>query len=195
MGEIEGLLAQHPALWESVVVVREDEPGDKRLVAYVVPQVAQAPTTAELRSFLKEKLPDYMIPNAIVILESLPLTSNGKIDRRSLPVPESRAGIEESLVAPRTPVEEKLAQIWAKVLRVEQVGIHDNFFELGGHSLLATQLVSRIRTSFKVELPLRSLFAAPTVAELAPSIQQLQQQNIEIKVPPILPRKKNAKSE
>ncbi|MBS9386560.1 MAG: amino acid adenylation domain-containing protein [Dolichospermum sp. BR01] len=194
LGEIEGLLAQHPALWESVVVVREDEPGDKRLVAYVVPQVAQAPTTAELRSFLKEKLPDYMIPNAIVILESLPLTSNGKIDRRSLPVPESRAGIEESLVAPRTPVEEKLAQIWAQVLRVEQVGIHDNFFELGGHSLLATQLVSRIRTSFKVELPLRSLFAAPTVAELAPSIQQLQQQNIELKVPPILPRKKNAKS-
>ena len=194
LGEIEGLLAQHPAVWESVVVVREDEPGDKRLVAYVVPQVAQAPTTAELRSFLKEKLPDYMIPNAIVILESLPLTSNGKIDRRSLPVPESRAGIEESLVAPRTPVEEKLAQIWAKVLRVEQVGIHDNFFELGGHSLLATQLVSRIRTSFKVELPLRSLFAAPTVAELAPLIQQLQQQNIEIKVPPILPRKKNAKS-
>ena len=194
LGEIEGLLAQHPAVWESVVVVREDEPGNKRLVAYVVSQVAQAPTTAELRSFLKEKLPDYMIPNAIVILESLPLTSNGKIDRRSLPVPESRTGIEESLVAPRTPVEEKLAQIWAKVLRVEQVGIHDNFFELGGHSLLATQLVSRIRTSFKVELPLRSLFAAPTVAELAPSIQQLQQQNIEIKVPPILPRKKNAKS-
>ncbi|OBQ13238.1 MAG: non-ribosomal peptide synthetase, partial [Anabaena sp. AL09] len=194
LGEIEGLLAQHPAVWESVVVVREDEPGDKRLVAYVVSQVAQAPTTAELRSFLKEKLPDYMIPNAIVILESLPLTSNGKIDRRSLPIPESRAGIEESLVAPRTPVEEKLAQIWAKVLRVEQVGIHDNFFELGGHSLLATQLVSRIRTSFKVELPLRSLFAAPTVAELAPSIQQLQQQNIELKVPPILPRKKNAKS-
>ncbi|MTJ18651.1 non-ribosomal peptide synthetase [Dolichospermum sp. UHCC 0299] len=194
LGEIEGLLAQHPAVWESVVVVREDEPSNKRLVAYVVPQVAQAPTTAELRSFLKKKLPDYMIPNAIVILESLPLTSNGKIDRRSLPVPESRAGIEESLVAPRTPVEEKLAQIWAKVLRVEQVGIHDNFFELGGHSLLATQLVSRIRTSFKVELPLRSLFAAPTVAELAPSIQQLQQQNIELKVPPILPRKKNAKS-
>jgi amino acid adenylation domain-containing protein len=194
LGEIEGLLAQHPAVWESVVVVREDEPGDKRLVAYVVSQVAQAPTRAELRSFLKEKLPDYMIPNAIVILESLPLTSNGKIDRRSLPIPESRAGIEESLVAPRTPVEEKLAQIWAKVLRVEQVGIHDNFFELGGHSLLATQLVSRIRTSFKVELPLRSLFAAPTVAELAPSIQQLQQQNIELKVPPILPRKKNAKS-
>jgi amino acid adenylation domain-containing protein len=193
LGEIEALLAQHPAVWESVVVVREDEPGDKRVVAYVVPQVEQSLTTAELRSFLKEKLPDYMIPNAIVILEFLPLTSNGKIDRRALPIPDLHSQREDKYVAPRTPIEEILAQVWTQILKVEQVGIHDNFFTFGGHSLLATQLVSRIRTNFKVELPLRSLFAAPTVAELAQSIQQLQQQNIELKVPPILPRKKNAK--
>jgi acyl carrier protein len=155
--------------------------------------VEQSLTTAELRSFLKEKLPDYMIPNAIVILEFLPLTSNGKIDRRALPIPDLHSQREDKYVAPRTPIEEILAQVWTQILKVEQVGIHDNFFTFGGHSLLATQLVSRIRTNFKVELPLRSLFAAPTVAELAQSIQQLQQQNIELKVPPILPRKKNAK--
>ncbi|MBR8837983.1 MAG: amino acid adenylation domain-containing protein [Stigonema ocellatum SAG 48.90 = DSM 106950] len=193
LGEIEALLAQNPAIRESVVVVREDEPGDKRLVAYVVPYVEQSLTTAELRRFLKAKLPEYMMPNAIVILESLPLTPSGKIDRRALPAPDSHSEREDKYVAPRTPTEEMLAQIWTQILKVEKVGIHDNFFTLGGHSLLATQLISRIRTSFKVELPLRTLFAEATVAQLALSIQQLQQQNLELKVPPILPRKKNAK--
>jgi amino acid adenylation domain-containing protein/FkbH-like protein/non-ribosomal peptide synthase protein (TIGR01720 family)/FkbM family methyltransferase len=192
LGEIEALLAQHPAVRESVVVVREDEAGDKRLVAYAIPQTAQSPQIGELRQFLKAKLPDYMVPNAIVILESLPLTPSGKIDRRALPAPDSQPELKDKYVAPSTPIEAMLVQIWAQVLKVEQVGIHDNFFELGGHSLLATQLFSRIRSDFQVEVPLRSLFAAATVAELGRSIQDLQQQNLKLTVTPILPRKRNA---
>ncbi|MBD2448701.1 non-ribosomal peptide synthase/polyketide synthase [Nostoc sp. FACHB-152] len=192
LGEIEALLASHPAVWESVVIVREDEPGHKRLVAYVVPQLEQSPTVAEVRQFLKDKLPEYMIPSAFVLLESLPLTSNGKIDRRALPKPELDSTLLEKYVAPRTPTEEMLAQIWAQVLKVEQVGIHDNFFELGGHSLLATQLVSRIRNIFKVEILLRELFAAATVAQLAQVIGQLKQQDLELSTAPILRRVENA---
>ncbi|WP_375511245.1 amino acid adenylation domain-containing protein [uncultured Nostoc sp.] len=188
LGEIEALLAQHPAVWESVVVIREDELDDKRLVAYVVPKVKQSSTAAELRQFLTNQFPGYMVPNTFVMLESLPLTSNGKIDRRALPKPELDSKLLEKFVAPRTPIEEMLAQIWAQVLKVEQVGIYDNFFELGGHSLLATQLLSRIRTSLKVELPLRSLFAAATLAELAQEMGQLQQQSLEKTSLPILPR-------
>ncbi len=191
LGEIEVLLAQHPAVWESVVVIREDEVDDKRLVAYVVPKVEKSPTTIELRRFLKEKLPEYMVPNTFVTIESLPLTSNGKVDRRALPTPLHNES-SDKYVASRTPIEEILAQIWAQVLKVEQVGINDNFFELGGHSLLATQLVSRIRNIFKVELPLRELFATATVAELAHLIGQLQQQKIELTSPPILPRARDA---
>ncbi|MGF2038868.1 MAG: non-ribosomal peptide synthetase [Nostoc sp. CmiVER01] len=192
LGEIEALLAQHPAVWESVVVIREDELDDKRLIAYVVPKVKQSSTVAELRQFLANQLPSYMVPNTFVMLESLPLTPNGKIDRRALPKPELDSTLLEKFVAPRTPIEEMLAQIWAQVLRVEQVSIYDNFFELGGHSLLATQLLSRIRNIFKVELPLRSLFAAATLAELAQEIGQLQQQNLEKTSLPILPRARNA---
>jgi amino acid adenylation domain-containing protein len=191
LGEIEGLLTQHPAVWENVVVVREDEPGDKRLVAYVVPKVGQSLTVQELRQFLSNQLPSYMVPNAFVLLESLPLTSNGKVDRRALPKPELDSTLLEKFVAPRTPIEEMLAQIWTQVLKVEQVGIDDNFFALGGHSLLATQLVSRIRNLFKVELPLRELFTTATLAELARSIGQLQQQNIVLSSPPILRRAEN----
>ncbi|QDL09660.1 non-ribosomal peptide synthetase [Brasilonema octagenarum UFV-E1] len=192
LGEIEALLASHPDVWESVVMLREDEPGDKRLVAYVVPQIEQSPTVTELRQFLKAKLPEYMIPSAFVLLQSLPLTPNGKVDRHALPKPELDSTLLEKFVAPRTPIEEMLAQIWAQVLKVEQVGIHNNFFELGGHSLLATQLVSRIRNIFKVELPLRSLFAAATVAELAQEIEQLQQQDLELTALPILRRARDA---
>ncbi|MHC0062944.1 non-ribosomal peptide synthase/polyketide synthase [Nostoc sp. UIC 10890] len=191
LGEIEALLAQHPNVRESVVVVREDEPSDKRLVAYVIPKVEQSLEAIELRRFLKEKLPEYMLPNAIVILEAIPLTSNGKVDRRALPAPELHSELTDKFIAPRNPIEEMLALIWAQVLKLEQVGIYDNFFELGGHSLLATQLLSRIRNIFKVELPLRSLFVAATVAELAQEIGQLQQQNLELTSPPILPRVHN----
>ncbi|WP_390625552.1 MULTISPECIES: non-ribosomal peptide synthetase [Calothrix] len=191
LGEIEALLASHPDIWESVVLVREDEPGDKRLVAYIVAK-EQSPTATELRQYLKAQLPEYMVPSAFVMLESLPLTSNGKIDRKALPTPESYSASTKKYIAPRNPIEELLAQIWSQVLKVERVSIDDNFFELGGHSLLATQLLSRIRTSFKVELPLRELFATTTLAELAQAIEQLQQQDLEISAPPILPRAKNA---
>ncbi|WP_373690630.1 amino acid adenylation domain-containing protein [Desmonostoc muscorum] len=189
LGEIEALLNQHDDVQASVVTVREDTPGDKRLVAYVVPH-QHTPTINELRQFLKAKLPDYMVPNAFVMLESMPLTPNGKVDRRALPAPDLHSEGTEKYVAPRTPIEETLAQIWSQVLKVEQVGIHDNFFELGGHSLLATQIFSRIRDRFKVQLPLHELFNTPTIAELAPSIGKLQQQNSDLTVPRILPRSK-----
>ncbi|MFN6153013.1 MAG: amino acid adenylation domain-containing protein [Dolichospermum sp.] len=192
LGEIEAVLSQLGDVQASCVIVREDITGDKRLVGYIVPQKEVTPTVSELRQFLKAKLPEYMVPNAFVILDSLPLTPNGKIDHRALPAPDLHREFKHKYVAPRTPVEEMLAQIWAQVLKVEQVGIEDNFFTFGGHSLLAIQLVSHIRNIFQVELPLRELFAAPTIAELMPLIQHLQQQDLELTSPPILPRAENA---
>ncbi|MEH2102809.1 MAG: amino acid adenylation domain-containing protein [Nostoc sp.] len=174
LGEIEALLAAHPNVWESVVVVQEDEPGNKHLVAYVVSNQKQSLTVAQLRRFLSEQLPSYMVPGAFVMLESLPLTSNGKVDRRALPAPESREGIEVSFVAPRTPEEEILVKIWADILKVDQVGIHDNFFELGGNSLLGAQVISRLRVAFSIDLSLHRLFVSPTVAELAHNIEVLR---------------------
>jgi amino acid adenylation domain-containing protein len=174
LGEIEAVLGQHPAVRETVVLAREDIPGDKRLVAYVVSDQKETTTISELRSFLKHKLPDYMAPSAFVFLDALPLTPNGKVDRRALPAPDqSRPELEPAFVAPRTSAEKTLVGIWAEVLRLEPVGIHDNFFELGGHSLLATQVMSRVRTAFQVELPLRTLFEKPTVAELAEVIEEV----------------------
>ncbi|MFB2875778.1 AMP-binding enzyme, partial [Floridanema aerugineum] len=190
LGEIESLLVKHPAVWESVVVVREETPGDKRLVAYVVPKGEASVQTDELRQFLTNQLPAYMVPNTFVVLESLPLTSNGKVDYRALPTPNVKGEPSDKYEAPRTPVEETLAQIWIELLKVERVGIHDNFFELGGHSLLATQLVLCIRDRFKVELPLRDLFNAATLAELAQTIANLPQQNSDQTTPRILPRKR-----
>jgi amino acid adenylation domain-containing protein len=175
LGEIEAVLGGHPAVREAVVVVREDVPGDMRLVAYVVPDQEPAPTSREWRAFLQAKLPDYMIPSAFIRLDILPLTPNGKVDRRALPAPDqARPALEDAFVAPRTPVEEGLARIWSQVLGLEQVGVHDNFFELGGHSLLATRVISRLRDTFHVELPLRSLFEAPTVAGLALTVARRQ---------------------
>ncbi|CAD5971665.1 Gramicidin S synthase 2 [Planktothrix agardhii] len=197
LGEIETVLSQYSAVKTAIVMAREDETEQKRLVAYVVSQAegisaqqeqSLLPVT-ELRQFLKAKLPEYMVPSAFVILESLPLTSNGKVDRRALPAPDFQS--EEQYVAPRNPIEEILASIWVKVLKVEQVGIHDNFFELGGHSLLATQLISRIRKAFKVEMPLRELFVAPTVAALAQVIKRVSEQEERTELP-ILPREKDA---
>jgi amino acid adenylation domain-containing protein/thioester reductase-like protein len=192
LGEVEAVLSQHTNVQASCAVVREDTPGDKRLVAYIVPQPEQRVSVNVVRSFLKEKLPEYMLPSAIVILEALPITSNGKLDRRALPAPDLQSQLSDKYVAPRNPIEEILSVIWAQVLKVDLVGIHDNFFELGGHSLLATQLVSRVRTNLKVELPLRSLFAAPTIAQLSQNIQQLQQQDLELAAPAILRRAENA---
>ena len=190
LGEVEALLGQISDVQASCAVVREDIPGDKRLVAYIVPEPEQTISVSEVRNFLKEKLPEYMLPSAIVILEALPLSPNRKLDRRALPAPDLHNQLSDQYVAPRNPIEEILSLIWAQVLKVELVGIHDNFFELGGHSLLATQLISRVRTSLKVELPLRSLFAAPTVAQLSQKIQQLQQQDLTVSA--ILPRAKDA---
>jgi non-ribosomal peptide synthase protein (TIGR01720 family) len=166
LGEIETALSKHSDVQSSCVISREDTPGDKRLVAYIVPQPQVTPTISQLRSFLKEKLPDYMVPSTFVTLESLPLTPSGKIDRRALPEPEARTGIESSLVAPRTPIEEKLAKIWAQVLRVEIVGIHDNFFELGGDSILSIQIITRAKVA-GIKLTVKQLFANQTIAQLA----------------------------
>jgi amino acid adenylation domain-containing protein len=174
LGEIETALQQHPAIREAVVLAREDEPGNKRLVAYLVSVQESAPTMEELRSFLRQKLPEYMAPAAYVWLDSLPMTPNGKIDRRALPAPDkTRPELEAAFVAPRTPAEERLAAICAGALGLERVGIRDNFFDLGGHSLLAVQVVSRVRQAFAIELPLRSLFENPTVAGLAENIETI----------------------
>ena len=174
LGEIEAVLAQHPDVLQAVVIVREDNPGNKYLAAYLVPKLEAAapPKSSELRSFLLAKLPDYMVPGAFVFLEAMPLTPNGKIDRRVLPAPDSSLReLEDKFVAPSTPTEEVLAAIWAEVLGLQQVGINDNLFELGGHSLLATQIISRIREAFSIELPLRHLFEAPTIASLSQAIE------------------------
>ncbi|MDY7077386.1 MAG: amino acid adenylation domain-containing protein [Chloroflexota bacterium] len=176
LGEIEVALSQHPAVREAVVLAREDGEEGKRLVGYVAPEGEQSPGVTALRGFLKGRLPEYMIPSAFVILESLPLTPSGKVDRRALPAPDgARPELEAVYVAPRTPMEELLANIWAQVLGIERVGVYDNFFELGGHSLLATQLISRLHEAFRVELPLRDLFESPTVAALAECVEEAQQ--------------------
>jgi amino acid adenylation domain-containing protein len=175
LGEVESVLGRHPAVEEAVVIAREDVPGDKRLVAYVVSSREPTPTFSELRRFLKEKLPDYMIPSAFVELESLPLTPNGKVDRRALPTPDlERSRLETKFVAPHTPVEKVLAKIWSEALGLQRVGVHDNFFELGGHSLLATQVMSRARDNFKMELPLLRFFETPTIAGLTELVETIR---------------------
>jgi amino acid adenylation domain-containing protein len=187
-GEIEAVLTHHPAVREAVVLAREDKPGDKQLVAYVVPQQKQTFTGRELRGFLQQKLPEYMVPAVFVMVEALPLTPNGKVDRRALPPPEQlRPDVEQAFVAPRTPTEEVVAGLWAQVLGIEQVGVEDNFFELGGHSLLATQVLSRLRNAFHIELPLRALFEAPTVAGLAQRIEAASRDAQGLQVPPLVP--------
>ncbi|MEH1781198.1 MAG: amino acid adenylation domain-containing protein [Nostoc sp.] len=179
LGEIEALLASHPDVWENVVMVR-DEPSNKRLVAYVVSKVEQSPKVAELRRFLKQKLPEYMVPSAFVQLEALPLTANGKVDRRALPIPDnSQTELEDNFVAPTTATEKTLAAIWAEVLGMQQIGINDNFFTLGGHSLIATQIISRIREAFEIEVPLRHLFEAPTIASLTEVIETAQKEGLQ----------------
>jgi acyl carrier protein len=166
LGEIEAVLAQHPAVRESVVIVKEDSAGVQRLVAYIVPQEA-APATSELGVYLKAKLPNYMVPGAVVVLDAIPFTANGKVDRQALPEPDRAFADSSAYVGPRNSIEESIAGIWAEILGVKQIGVHDNFFDLGGHSLKATQVVSRLRKVFDSEIPLRHLFECPTVEELA----------------------------
>ena len=185
--EIEAALIEHPSVRESVVIAREDAPGEKRLVAYVTAD-GSAPGHGELRRFVKERLPDFMVPSAFVLLEALPLTPNGKVNRNALPAPE-QLGIEEgvSFIAPRTPTEEILAGIWAQVMRLSRVSTEANFFDLGGHSLLATQVVARVRETFRMEVSLRQLFAAPTITELAQEIERIRHQAAGLESPPLLP--------
>jgi acyl carrier protein len=175
IAEIEMALLDHVAIKEAVVRLWESRPGDQRLVAYFATVGQQAPTVTELKRFLSESLPNYMIPSSFVLLDHLPMTPTGKLDRRVLPAPgRSRPVLDNPYVGPRTPVEEGMAEIWAQVLNLDQVGINDNFFELGGHSLLATQVISRVINSFRVKVPLKSLFQAPTVADMAVVIVQNQ---------------------
>jgi amino acid adenylation domain-containing protein len=174
LGEIEAVLAQLPGVSQAAVVLRADFGSDPRLVAYLVP-AGQAPALDEVRRSLGERLPVFMVPSAFVVLEALPLTPSGKLDRRALPVPDAaRSDHVGKFVAPRNAVEQMLAGIWLEVLGLDTVGVHDNFFQLGGHSLLATQLVSRVRDAFLVELPLASIFAAPTIAGLVWHIERAE---------------------
>ncbi len=188
LGEIEAVLNAHPQIQQALVMPREEVPGNKRLVAYIV-SADESLTSHQLREFLQQKLPEYMVPSAWVMLDQFPLTANGKIDRQALPAPDGEITRADEYVAPRTPSEEIIANIFAQVLGVQKVGIHDNFFELGGHSLLATQLVSRLRRAFGVEIPLRAIFAAPTVVELNQTLTQLSHQGSQVSLPPIQPRK------
>ena len=174
LGEIEALLKEHPDVAQGVVVLREDRPGDKRLVAYCVPVGDRLLNLDGLKSHLATRLPDYMIPNFLVVVESLPQTQSGKLDRRALPAPDdTREQLDTGYVAPVSPIEQQLASIWCDVLAINQIGIRDNFFALGGHSLLAMRLHARITSQWQVDLPLRKLFEAPTIAELAVEIQRL----------------------
>jgi acyl-coenzyme A synthetase/AMP-(fatty) acid ligase/acyl carrier protein len=175
LGEIEAVLAQHPAIQQAVVLARTDTPADLRLVAYTVNANGYSPSARDLLSFLRRKLPDYMVPSAFVLLESFPLTANGKIDRKALPPPDrNSADMARHYVAPRNTTERIVAGIWAEILGRKRIGIHDNFFDLGGHSLKATQVISRLRKAFRSEIPLRHLFEFPTIAELAAVIDSLE---------------------
>ncbi len=180
-GEIESVLRGMDGVGDCAVIVREDAPGDKRLVAYVV---GDGEPDA-LRASLRGRLPEYMVPGAFVFLDALPLTPNGKLDRKALPAPDY-AGAADAYVAPRTPTEEMLAGTWAEVLRLDRVGVAENFFHLGGHSLLATRVVSRIREVFGVELPLRALFEGPTVAEMAERVEEIRRAGVAV-LPPVVP--------
>jgi acyl carrier protein len=207
LGEIESALHQFSEagslpLREAIVLVREDIQGDKRLVAYVSPDTStitsselSIPSAASLKSYLRQVLPEYMVPSAYVVLETVPLTPSGKVDRRALaalPAPETgRQALQTEYIAPRNPTEMQLADICATLLNIPKVGeqssigVNDNFFELGGHSLLATQFISRVRENFQVELPLRTLFEHPTIGELAFEIEKIKAQGEQEQVPTI----------
>lgn len=173
LGEIEAQLLQHPSIREAIVAPCDTPSGSAVLVAYIITS-EEAPTSAALRSHLKQNLPDYMVPSAFVSVDSIPLTPNGKVDRKKLPAPDLQACTTTPFVAASTAIEKDMAGIWCEVLQLAKVGIHDNFFEIGGHSLLATQMVTRIREVFQLELPLRTLFEVTTIAEISEIINTLQ---------------------
>jgi aspartate racemase len=173
LGEIEAVLGQHAAVHETVVLAREDDPGDRRLVAYIVSHADPPPENQALRDFLKERLPEYMVPSAFVRLEALPLTPIGKVDTQALPAPDAvRPDLEQTFVAPRDTLEYQLTKVWEKTLGIETVGVQDNFFELGGHSLMAVRVLSQVEEMAHKKLPLVTLFQAPTVEQLAGVLRQ-----------------------
>jgi amino acid adenylation domain-containing protein len=175
-GEIEAVLKKHESVKDAVLLVREDHPGIKQLIAYIVLRETAAMVESEVRNFLKPRLPDYMLPSACIFLPMLPLTANGKIDYRALPKPDSsRPHLKGEMARPRTPTEEALLSIWIEILKLDRIGIDENFFDLGGHSLLATQVVSRISDAFQIDMPLRRLFELPTIAELSAAVDQMVQ--------------------
>jgi acyl carrier protein len=175
IAEAEGALLEHPLIKEAVIVAREEQPGNIRLVAYLTSNRMPAPNVSELRNFLKEKLPDYMIPSAFVLLDALPHTPNGKIDRNALPAPgQSRPKLQVAYLPPGTPTEHTLVQVWADVLKLDQVGVDDNFFDLGGNSLLASQVISRVIKTFTIEIPIALLFDSPTISKMAAVIDDHQ---------------------
>ena len=167
-GEIEAVLVRQPGIETAVVIMREDEPENKRLVAYVVPSQGQSPDIDALRDRLQVILPTYMVPTVIMPLDVLPLTANGKVDHECLPEPDSSAlQSKELFVEPRSKSEQRIAAIWKNLLKLDRIGVYDNFFHLGGHSLLATQMVSRLKDDFDLDVPLSVIFESPSVVELA----------------------------
>ena len=190
LGEVEAVVATHPAIRQAVVVASQGSEGDARLAAYVVPRPGMELDVAALRAHVHERLPEYMAPAAWEVLDELPLTPNGKVNRRALPAPAGRAAA--AWVAPRNPVEEIVAAIWADVLGRERIGIYDRFLDLGGHSLLATRVLARMRRAFRLELPLRILFEAPTVAALAASLHGLLAAEHGAGRPPLVPVERGA---
>ncbi|MGD2183146.1 amino acid adenylation domain-containing protein [Lusitaniella coriacea LEGE 07167] len=174
LGEIEAILCEYSSVQEAVVIAAEEASGTQRLVGYIVSEERQEPEISELRDFVLEKLPDYMIPAAFVLLDSLPLTPSGKIDRRALPEPDLDEAFSAQFIAPRNEIETEIAGIWANVLGRDRVGVCDNFFELGGHSLVAIQVIARIQDAFFIDLPLRTLFESPTVEGLSEVVEQRQ---------------------
>jgi acyl carrier protein len=175
IAEIEMALLDHPAIKQVIVVPREDYAEDQRLVAYLVASTRPPPAVGELRGFLNKTLPDSMIPSAWMFMDAFPVAPNGKVDRQGLPPPSAaRPELDTAFVAPRTPLESRLAQIWSEVLSIDPVGVHDNFLDLGGHSLAATRVVSQVLKQFQMEMPLQLLFQSPTVAEMAAVITEQQ---------------------
>ncbi|HEX7736569.1 MAG TPA: amino acid adenylation domain-containing protein, partial [Ktedonobacteraceae bacterium] len=195
LGEIEAVLRQHTGVREVVVMMREDQPGDQRLVAYIVPQPHEQPAVSSLRGHAQARLPGALVPSAFQLLTAWPLLPNGKLDRGALPVPDGNATQrEERSPAPRTATEELLVNIWSQVLHLEQVGIYDHFFELGGHSLLATQVMARVNKTFQVKVPLHVFFLTPTIAGLAEALVQYETRPGQIAAIARLRQKLNAMS-
>lgn len=186
LGEIEAALDSHEDVQQAVVLCREDEKGEKRLIAYVVAKNDLTPDTDQLAAFLRRTLPQFMIPATLIFLDSFPLTPNNKIDRRALPEPDNlRPKLSEDFIAPRNPIEKSVAEIVAQVLRIDRAGINDNFFDLGGHSLLATQITSKLREALQIEVSLQAIFDYPTIGELSAVIEVMKNSGSSLRTPPI----------